>query len=755
MKSKLTFVNTGLLLLVAMVTTVNAKAFTTYTAITNGNFTADSVWSGGVAPSTNITSDDHIVIPNTVSVTLDHDLILNHANASLEVYGTLTGAAAFNAMQGMILGTGNLTLGNINISASGGPYFTGTITAHNMSICRSLTLFAPTYVIDTLTLTAGTVTIDSFSTLILGSHATVKIGDGDYTLRGGQVVATDDINIMYIAAGAHTMGTELTLPSIRNIMVSLPTDTDQISLADDMTLPGGIYILTGILDLNGKDIAMQEIRTRTFAGSIKGYATSSMSIYGNGINSIAFAPGYLILDRLNVNVSDTTKVALNSDLTLNNGLNLNSGILFVAGNNLTINGRIMGNGSFITQESTHLAINGTGYVGLLRWVADSVSLGDLDLNITGVGGRVALGSAVRISGVLTMTAGDLDLNGHNLTMSGIFAPMNTGALMGNINSNVTISGEGGDMGIMAFAAGYDTINNLTFNSTEMNSWVTLGTDLNVAGKLSLYGGYMDLDSSFALRVHGADSVSGGSDASYIATSGTAMVWMKMNNQASDNARTIPVGTRTRYAPIRISNLGQAAANYGAIAHAGIWSAGTSGTDISATSSSINTSWNVESDAATGNNVTIEAYWNQSMEVNQFNNHNTYISHYTNGAWDTYAGAQSVAQANGFSSVLRTGITSFSPFAVFSNPDTIAGPNGVKDLVSDVVSIYPNPAINNITVTVTDPAIYHDVKVFDITGQQVASYPLTRTRNSIDISPLQSGVYIVSVNDKFTQRLIKQ
>jgi hypothetical protein len=144
-----------------------------------------------------------------------------------------------------------------------------------------------------------------------------------------------------------------------------------------------------------------------------------------------------------------------------------------------------------------------------------------------------------------------------------------------------------------------------------------------------------------------------------------------------------------------------------------------------------------------------AYWNQSAQVNSFNTADVYLSHYTNGSWDQSNGLQATSLSGGMMSVTRAGITSFSPFAVFSG--SAAGINTISNNVG--FSSYPNPANNTMTISV-DTKTTDNIKVYDLLGNQVAVYPVRGASTSIDISALTSGVYLLSVNG-VTEKFVKQ
>lgn len=76
------------------------------------------------------------------------------------------------------------------------------------------------------------------------------------------------------------------------------------------------------------------------------------------------------------------------------------------------------------------------------------------------------------------------------------------------------------------------------------------------------------------------------------------------------------------------------------------------------------------------------------------------------------------------------------------------PISVRHLESNVVSIYPNPVQNTLTVSKKN-----SFKVFDLTGKEVKIKALTST--DFDVSHLNSGVYILHFDNGEIVKLVKK
>ena len=84
---------------------------------------------------------------------------------------------------------------------------------------------------------------------------------------------------------------------------------------------------------------------------------------------------------------------------------------------------------------------------------------------------------------------------------------------------------------------------------------------------------------------------------------------------------------------------------------------------------------------------------------------------------------------------------------------LTGTNGIEQVIDDnkMITIYPNPANNKITIDANDVI---DVKLFDVLGKQITT---TKT-NDVDVSNFNDGIYFIQVQTKqntSTQKIIIQ
>jgi len=79
--------------------------------------------------------------------------------------------------------------------------------------------------------------------------------------------------------------------------------------------------------------------------------------------------------------------------------------------------------------------------------------------------------------------------------------------------------------------------------------------------------------------------------------------------------------------------------------------------------------------------------------------------------------------------------------------------GISDSDETGFSIYPNPSKNNITIKSTTEPV-SEISIYNVLGQRVLKLNFSNSfSENIDISSLNSGMYLVKINDLVSQRLI--
>jgi hypothetical protein len=77
------------------------------------------------------------------------------------------------------------------------------------------------------------------------------------------------------------------------------------------------------------------------------------------------------------------------------------------------------------------------------------------------------------------------------------------------------------------------------------------------------------------------------------------------------------------------------------------------------------------------------------------------------------------------------------------------PSGIKDISPKPVKVYPNPTSGILTFELPDPYTSYDVLLYNTLGQAVSSQTIGNGHNTIDISDVDAGIYVLKITDKNT------
>ena len=182
-------------------------------------------------------------------------------------------------------------------------------------------------------------------------------------------------------------------------------------------------------------------------------------------------------------------------------LQLTGGTLNFGSGNLTISGGVSGSGNLAGSGSSNLTINTAGGLsGSLNFAGTGQMVGGLTVNV-GSGNSVTLGSNLAVSGTVDLSgASNLNIMGDSLTIGG--GLNGTGSIIVDSTTTIIINATGGLSSALSLIG---TVGNFVVNTG--NGSVTLGTDLTVAGTLSLQSGTLVL-SSYDLNINGNISAGG-------------------------------------------------------------------------------------------------------------------------------------------------------------------------------------------------------------------------------------------------------
>jgi hypothetical protein len=95
----------------------------------------------------------------------------------------------------------------------------------------------------------------------------------------------------------------------------------------------------------------------------------------------------------------------------------------------------------------------------------------------------------------------------------------------------------------------------------------------------------------------------------------------------------------------------------------------------------------------------------------------------------------------------------------SYTDTCTTPVGISgDIVEAVISIHPNPATTQLTLTIPPPTQPTTATITDINGRLLRKEQLLNATNTLNIAELPAGLYFITVQSagqRWVRRFVKQ
>jgi len=733
MKNKfLNPVKFGLLLASFMLVCGIASA-TTYTAIVSGNWTSATTW-GGSAPPTNLTSSDQVNIGIGVDVTMDQNITLDNALASINVTGTLSSAAhiKLTIVSGTLTGTGTITADQLILDAAGTFGFTGSLTADSLvNSVVSLSSSAQTTINNELTLN-GILNVSVGGTLTMGTNSHITVSGASISISGGTLNMTANYNVDYTNMSAVT-GLELSGSGLGKVGINV-LGTNNVTLGSNLTTTDSLKFISGTLILNGENLTVNGALTGNIM--ISGNSSSNFTINTSGgvSSTINFTPGFQNLNNLTMNIGAGNLVKMLPALTIDGSLLFSSNSkLDISGGMLTIAGDVTGTGTLIANTSSSLAFTASN--SITSNINLTGTLGTFTANI-GSGNSLKLGTNMAVDS-LYLTSGTVILNNNNLSVNTDIAAGGTGVIFATQASNITIASSSAIHGSLDFDAVGDSLNTLTANIGGSGS-VKLGSNIVVNGNLNLIAGFVDIgNSNLQMGING--TITGAGANSYVVTSGNGNLMMYANLH---DTTKFEVGT-TSYLPAKITlNAGSDSGTIGVNVSSGVYSHGTSGVLISSSQPMVDATWLFQNNIGSGINANMKLSWSASAEVNGFLHTDDYISHYGSSAWDDIGDSMTAVLSESVYSVTRANITSMSPFAVF---DQQTVPTGINELAAtaDNITIYPNPTYQNLYIynTFTPGSLIH-AEIYNTLGQMVSNYQFKDATFVVPVSELSTGTYLI-------------
>ncbi len=464
--------------------------------------------------------------------------------SSLNIAGTLAlsnGTLHLNG-HGLTLGTGaNLTVAgsgalggssssDLAVTTSGSvstaiPFATSAATLRNLTVnlgtsSGSVMLGSGLTVNGNITLTSGNLNLNGNS-LTIGSGGNLSLS-GTSALTGS---ATSDLAVMSSSSLSSALNFTTGGNTLRNLTINTGSSATT-TLGDNLTVNGTLALSNGTLALNGNSLTLGTGSNLTVAGTgaIAGSSTSDITILSTGslTGGLTFTGSGNTLRNLTVNMGSGATVNLGSSLNIAGTLALSNGTLHLNGRGLTLgssaNLTVAGTGALGGNSTSDLAITTSGSLSTaIPFATSSATLRNLTVNLGTGSGSVMLGSGLTINGNITLTSGNLNLNGNPLTIGsgGNLSLSGTSALTGSATSDLAVMTSGSLSSALRFTTGGNTLRNLTIN-TGGSATTTLGDNLTVNGTLSLSNGTLALNGNSLtlgagsnLTVAGSGAIAGG------------------------------------------------------------------------------------------------------------------------------------------------------------------------------------------------------------------------------------------------------
>ncbi|MDD5571346.1 MAG: hypothetical protein PHD97_09370 [Bacteroidales bacterium] len=398
---------------------------------------------------------------------------------------TVTGISAINGTLAINDINGTKALGTVSVNNGGTVDISAaaTITTSNLTINSGGTWNNSAGV--AAVTVSGDLTVSSTS-VFTNSAATTYAISGNISVASDATTFTPGDGVYTLSGTSKTIGgtaTSLSIPSVSvTAVASITNDIASLTVGTLLTVasPGTFtnnnskeVITTTALSGTGSFIQGTNsiLRIRGTSGITTLTATASgNTVYYNsnsaGQNVKATTYHHLAIDKSGYIAT------LLSGMTLNGNLTISAGTLADAGYTLTVKGDITNSATHSSTGAGELLLKGGS---LDHHISGGGSFGNIELQ-DGLG--AALGDGITVTGTLIFTAGNLDINGKVLTLSG------SGTLSSESNSSRIVDNAVTKGYIQATA----TINNGT--STFGNIGATLTSTANL-GSVTIKRGHAE------------------------------------------------------------------------------------------------------------------------------------------------------------------------------------------------------------------------------------------------------------------------
>lgn len=241
-----------------------------------------------------------------------------------------------------------------------------------------------------------------------------------------------------------------------DITGALDLGTSHLAGTGTLSVNNAAELRVGSTDANGA------IQTGTLAGNIRVSGvriyTSGSTITYNGAAAQFIGNGHPTSSGVDITIANSNGVSIIAPTTLAGTINLTGGNLNIGSSSLTITGSITGSQKISIGSLGSLNVGGGSNIGTFPFVSGAQSFTNFTLNNTN---GITFANDVTLSGVLTLTNGNLNFNNQMLTLNGTLAA-GGGSFSGNASSTLAIGGTGA-FGSLPLSG---TIGTLTFDRSS-------------------------------------------------------------------------------------------------------------------------------------------------------------------------------------------------------------------------------------------------------------------------------------------------
>jgi hypothetical protein len=499
----------------------------------------------------------------------------NSGNSALTFKGGITSVPTFTGGSGI---HSFLT----NAQALTGTFTIPSVTITTITVTNNNTLTVSTDLTGTggLTQANGAVLNLGGTSGITSLTASVSTNTVNYTGAGQTINTSTFHDLNFTGSGTKTTGGNFTV-------------NNNLTIADGITLSIGAFttLVTGTTSIGNGVSGILTITsttgTKTFTGLITintgatwTNATEAVTIQGGITNNGTFTCGtglytFSINNQTITNVTSIDLLTIASTTILTTTASLaSSGTITVDG---TLNpaqaavisgGTITGSGTIRVTRTTATADFSSQYTHttktLTNLTVDYYAASAQTISAITYGGNLTLNNSagatmagnVTVTGILTLTNGELSIGSNTLTLNGTEAATGTGTLTGSTTSNLTLGSTTVTFGALRFTqtnATTRSINTMTINRTGASATVDLGSDIDVTSSLVLTDGNLSLG-AYSLTIGAAATITGGTTTATVIIA-TGVGFLKKVWAGTGTTFVFPIGENTgtlEYSPVGLN-----------------------------------------------------------------------------------------------------------------------------------------------------------------------------------------------------------